>query len=270
MVAFCQRLTQSTRFQNTVIVVIVLNAAVMGLETSASLMASFGPIFKTINLLFQAFFVLEIALRLAAHGSRPGRFFSDGWNVFDFIIVTVSLLPINGQFANVGRLLRLLRIARLVSISPDLRLIVATMLRSIPSMMHVILLLTVLLYIYAVMGFYLFHQGDPERWGTLGLALLSLFEVLTLEGWPDMQASLIAQGGAYQFAWIYFASFIVIAVFVVINLFIAVVINNLQNVKDSETMRKDALRPDAALLAQIETLKTQLNQLEHHLRQREQ
>jgi voltage-gated sodium channel len=106
--------------------------------------------------MIQVVFVAELALRLLACWPRPGRFFRDGWNVFDFVIVALSLLPVAGSFATVGRLARLLRVTRLVSVSPDLRLIIGTMLRSIPSMGNVALLLGLLVYVYAIIGFYSF------------------------------------------------------------------------------------------------------------------
>lgn len=242
---------------------IVFNAVLMGVETSSAVMARHGEWLEGVNRVVQALFVLELAARLAA-GRTLRAFFADGWNAFDFAVVALSLLPAAGPFASVARLARVLRVARLVSASPELRLIVATMLRSIPSMGHVVVLLGVLLYVYAIGGFYLFGPYDPERWGTLGRALLSLFQILTLEGWPEMQAALL---GPLPWAWVYFASFVVIAVFVVINLFIAVVINNLQVVQAESQTRDDAQRPERATLEAIAALRAQLDAVERQLRQ---
>lgn len=114
------------------------------------------------------------------------------------------------------RLARLMRVTRLVSVFPELRLIIGTMLRSIPSMGHVIMLLSLLLYVYAVLGFYLFRDADAEHWGTLGAALLTLFQMLTLEGWVEVQDGVLS---AMPWAWLYFGSFIFVGVFVVVNLF---------------------------------------------------
>jgi voltage-gated sodium channel len=107
---------------------------------------------------------------------RPLRFFADGWNVFDFVVVAASLLPQSGTFAMVARLARLLRVTRLVAVFPELRLIVSTMLRSIPSMGHVIMMLGLLLYVYAVLGVAMFREEDPEHWSSLGVALLTLLQ----------------------------------------------------------------------------------------------
>jgi len=203
-------------------------------------------------------------VRLLAYLPHPLRFFRDGWNLFDFSVAAVSLLPEAGSFATVARLARMLRVTRLVSIVPELRLIISTMLRSIPSMGHVILLLSLLLYVYGVLGFYLFHTHDPTHWGTLGKSVLTLFQILTLEGWVEIQQVVLR---SRPWAWLYFASFVVVAVFVVINLFIAVVINNLEVAKAEHQAEQDRESPHQSLLAQVEELRAQLERFERRLRQ---
>ncbi len=227
-------------FGRATIALILVNAALMGLETYPRITVGRESFLHGIHLAFQAGFVLELALRITAYLPRPGRFFRDGWNTFDFAVVALSLLPAAGPLATLARVARVLRIARLVSALPDLRLIIDTMLRSIPSMGHVILLQGLLVYVYGVLGWHLFAEADPAHWGTLGRACASLFQILTLEGWVEMAAE---ARGATRAAWIFFASYIVIAVFVVINLFIAVVLNNL------EKSRREA--EDAALGAAV-------------------
>ena len=228
MVDLCRRIASNRHFQTAILAVIVANAVLIGLETSPALWERYGGLFDALNLAVQVVFVGEIAVRLLAHAPRVHRFFLDGWNVFDFTIVALSLLPVAGPFATVARLARLLRALRVVSALPELRLIVATMLRSIPSLANVIVLLGLILYVYAVVGVHLFAGIDPPNWGSLPRAGLTLFEILTLEGWVDlMDASL----GATPWAWVYYVSFVVLAVFVVINLFIAIVINNLEAAK---------------------------------------
>jgi voltage-gated sodium channel len=259
---FCRGLIERPWFVHGVLALIVVNAVAMGVETSATAMAQHGFWLMPMNAVIQAAFVVEIAIRLLASRSLTS-FFRDGWNCFDFVVVTASLLPVAGPFATVARLVRVLRVARLVSMSAELRLIVGTMLRSIPSMGHVVLLLGVLMYIYGIVGFYLFHADDPTHWGTLGVALLSLFQVITLEGWPDMQAAVI---DTQPWAWAYFASFVIVAVFVVINLFIAVVLNNLQALQGEERLRglgggdRDLVEQAAALRAQLERFEATLQE----------
>ena len=256
----CRQLAEDRSFQMFILGVIVFNAILMGLETSKPLMRSYGPLLAGLNLLVQAIFLFEITVRLLAHWPRFFSFFHDGWNVFDFSIIALSLLPVAGPFATVSRLARLFRVVRLVSVSSELRLIIETMLRSIPSMGNVALLLGVLIYVYAITGFYLFHMQDPGHWGTLGKSLLSVFQLLTLEGWVEMQQVLLPR---YPWAWLYFGSFVIIGVFIVINLFIAVVLNNLETVK-AEERQADGTQPD--LLRHIEELRTQLDAFEATLR----
>lgn len=223
----CAVLVAHPRFQAGVLTVIIGNAVLVGAETSRGLMERHGAVLMALNWVVQGLFVAELGVRVAA--SRSLRAFcADGWNLFDLLVVTIAFLPAVGPFATVARLARVLRLTRLISMSAELRLIVGTMLRSIPSMGHVVLLLGLLLYVYAIAGVFLFRDHDPQHWRDLGVALLSLFQVLTLEGWPEMQAALLP---AVPWAWLYFASFVVVAVFVVINLFIAVVLNNLQVVQ---------------------------------------
>jgi voltage-gated sodium channel len=211
IVKTCRKIAENGFFQKAILAVIVANALLMGLETSQDLMGSHGSLVHLLDRLVQAIFVAEITIRLAACWPRMGSFFRDGWNTFDFTVVALSLLPVAGPFAAVARLARVLRVTRLVTHSEELKLIIGTMLKSIPSMGHVSMLL-----------------ADPARWGSLPAAFWSLFQILTLEGWIEMHD---AVKGSHPFAWAFFATYVVIAVFVVVNLFIAVVLNNLQTVQ---------------------------------------
>ena len=259
MSGLAHRIAGSAAFHNFILAVIFLTAVIVGLETSQTLTARHGPIFQWIEIAIQTIFVVEIAIRLLAHWPRLLRFFADGWNVFDLAVVAASLLPQAGAFAMVARLARLMRVTRLVSAFPELRLIVSTMLRSIPSMGHVVMMLGLLLYVYAVLGLYMFRDDDPEHWGTLGAALLTLFQMLTLEGWVEIQAAVLNR---HPWAWVYFASFVFVAVFVVVNLFIAVVINNLEAVKVEHQADEDRQNPHGSLLLAIEDVQQRLGQLE--------
>jgi voltage-gated sodium channel len=258
-----RRLVDSSGFQHLILGVILVGAIVIGVETSATLMSRYGGLIVGVEILIQIVFVAEIALRMVACWPRPAAFFRNGWNVFDFTVVAASLLPQAGAFAMVARLARLLRVTRLVSAFPELRLIIGTMVRSIPSMGHVIALLSLLLYVYAVIGFHFFRHADPSHWGSLGAALLTLFQMLTLEGWVEIQGAVL---GAYPLAWIYFSSFVFVAVFVVVNLFIAVVINNLESVKRAQQIDADRESGHAALLEAVQAVRQRLEDLEAGLR----
>jgi voltage-gated sodium channel len=222
------RFARSSLFSKLTISAILSNAVLMGVETHRPWAEAQPELFWWLHVLFQAFFVSEITLRLWSYRSEPRAFWTNGWNVFDFLVVSVSLIPAAGPLATIVRLARVLRVLRLVSVSPELRLIVGTMIRSIPSMGHVLLLLGLLFYVYGILGYYKFADIDPVRWGSLGACFMTLFQVLTLEGWSEIQAQVLPKA---PWAWVYFVSFIVITVFVVVNLFIAVVTNNLQAVK---------------------------------------
>jgi voltage-gated sodium channel len=255
LVRWCRRVSERPWFGNLILVVIVLNAVVVGLETDPSLRARYGAAFSLLNAAILCVFVVELGIRIAAHGASFWRFLRDGWNAFDFVVVALSLVPGVGAFAMVARLARVLRVARLVSASPKLRLIIGTMMRSIPSLGHVSLLLSLLLYLYAVVGVNLFGTADPAHWGSLGTALLTLFQMLTLEGWVEIQAASLR---LTPWAWIYFASFIVVAVFVVVNLFIAVVLNNLDEIREEDRLA-------AAKAAEAEVAARPSPGIEHHL-----
>jgi voltage-gated sodium channel len=233
-------------FHAAVVAVILANALLVGLETSRSLVAAYRPLFSAAHGVVLTLFAVELVIRAGAYGFRLGEFLRDGWNLFDFLVIALSLVPGVGVFATVGRVARVVRVARLVSVSPKLRLIVGTMMRSIPSLVHVSLLLGLLLYVYAVIGVNLYGPHDPARWGSLRGALLTLFQILTLEGWVEVQDALMPTA---PWAWVYFASFIVLAVFVVVNLFIAVVLNNLDEIKEEDRQaalaQEDRLRPAA-------------------------
>jgi voltage-gated sodium channel len=263
VIDLARRIADSPSFQNLILGVIVVAAILIGVETSETLMARYGPALDGLELAVQAIFVAEIGIRLLASWPRPGAFFRDGWNLFDFGVVVTSLLPQAGAFAMVARLARLMRVTRLVSVFPELRLIIGTMLRSIPSMGHVITLLGLLLYVYAVLGVYSFREADADRWGTLGAALLTLFQMLTLEGWVEIQDSVLATN---PWAWISFGSFIFVGVFVVVNLFIAVVINNLESVKRDQQALADRDSAHRALLKTIADLRARLDDTERQLR----
>jgi voltage-gated sodium channel len=231
MKAYATRVVEARWFEPAMIGLILFNAVLIGLETSKEFVDQYGGWLHLGNDIILVIFIAEVILKLAAVAPRFGLYFGNGWNLFDFTVVVLSLIPATGEFALVARLVRVLRVLRLVSAVPQLRLIVATLVRSIPSMGHVIVLMSIILYIYAVTGYHLFGDHDEDNWGTLGRALLTLFQIVTLEGWVDVMETALE---AYRFAWIYFVSFVLIGTFVMLNLFIAVVINNLEASKAAE------------------------------------
>ncbi|MBY6210101.1 ion transporter [Microbulbifer agarilyticus] len=224
----CRRLVEAPIFNQVIIGLIMVNAVAVGLETSTWVVERFSGMLQGVNQLILLAFMVEAAIKIAAEGRRPWRYFANGWNCFDFSIIVLSLIPAAGPMATLARLVRVLRVLRLVSAFPELRLLVDTLLRSLPSMFHISLLMGIIFYIYGVAGYFLFHEIDPTHWRTLPIALLSLFRIVTFEDWTDIMYTAM---DAMPYAWIYFISFVVMGAFVMINLFIGVVLNNLEEAK---------------------------------------
>ena len=263
IVGVAQRVAAAAWFHWGVVCIIGVNAVVIGLDTSAFLADRYGAWFKAANQLFLGIFVVEAVVKLIAQWPKPLRYFKDGWNVFDFAIIVVSLLPSTGELATLARLARLLRVLRLVSAMPELRLIVTTLVRSIPSMFNVVCLMSVIFYIYAVAGYHLFHDVDPTHWRTLGISALTLFRVVTLEDWTDVMYAAMAH---HWWAWAYFVSFVVVGTFVVVNLFIAVVLNNLDEAKAQRLDELVAPPSREELMRELLATQASLKRLEERLR----
>lgn len=223
-----QKMIVSSLFERSIISLILLNALILGLETDAFLLQEYAEWFNLGQQLILGAFIIEALLKISVVVPRFKLYFYNGWNLFDFSVILLALVPSTGELAMIARLARLLRVLRLISTLPELRLIVATLMRSIPSMANIMLLMSIIFYIYAVAGFHLFHLHDPLHWGTLGISLLTLFRIVTLEDWTDIMYTAM---DAYPWAWVYFVSFVIVGTFVIINLFIAVVINNLDEAK---------------------------------------
>ena len=254
------RLVNAPAFEYSIIALILINAALLGMGTSPRLVAEYGNL---INLGYQivlGVFIVEALLKMIALAPRSDRYFREGWNVFDFLIIVFSLIPATGQFATIARLARLLRVLRLISTIKQLRLIVEALMRSIPAVGHVMILMSVVLYIYAIIGYQLFNQHDPEHWGNLGISALTLFRVLTLESWTEIMYTAML---LHPLAWLYFLSFVVVGTFVVINLFIAIIINNLDETK-LERMREQPIS-QAELLNELRTTQGMLRRLESRM-----
>ncbi len=243
----CERLVATPAFDIAIVTMILVTAIGLGLETSQALGERFGAAIRVAYDVALVIFTLEAAIKLTAVAPRFGRYFGDGWNLFDFVILVLAFLPDAGEFALIARLARLLRVLRVVTVVPQLRLIVVTLIRSLPGLGHVMLLLSVVYYVYAVMGVHLFRDHDPVHWGSLGIALLTLFQVMTLEDWTEVMYIAME---LHPMCWLYFVSFVMLAAVIMINLVIAVVINNLHDARfevrlagGEETLR--AIRKEA-------------------------
>ena len=260
--AFARRIVDSKRFEPIMIGLIIFNAVLIGLETSHDFAAKYDGMLHIGNDIILGVFIIEAVLKITAVAPRWKLYFASGWNLFDLSVIVFSLIPATDEFALVARLIRVLRVLRLVSAVPQLRLIVATLVRSIPSMGHVILLMSIILYIYAVTGFHLFGEGDPEHWGTLGAALLTLFQMVTLEGWVEVMETAME---TTPWAWIFFVTFVMIGTFVVLNLFIAVVINNLEQSKIEQLEELDQPTTHKEVLDELDKTRRALQELQRKI-----
>ena len=216
---------ESTRIQRFIILVILLNAAVLGMETSPALMDSFGPALISIDTACLAIFVVEIVLKLIAFG---WRFFRDPWNVFDFLVVGVALVPA-GAGLEVLRALRVLRVLRLISQLPQLRKVVGALLAAVPGILSTGALLALIFYVSAVMATTFFRETMPEYFGNLGSSLFTLFQIATLSSWEAIVRPAMDE---HSWAWMFFIPFIILAAFTALNLIIAVIVDAMNTLHD--------------------------------------
>jgi voltage-gated sodium channel len=230
VVSLVQDNVASSAFDWIITGVILLQALALALEATPAVISVGGRsddlleqgTFRLIQNIVVAVFIIEAALRLIATYPRPQKYFRDSWNCFDFAIIILSVLPTTGHFSTIARLIRLLRITRLITKSTELRAIVSTLVRSIPSIFNILILLSILFFIYAIVGYHLFRDVDPEHWSSFPTSLITLFQVVTLEGWPNIMEPVVSSLGPLY--WLYFTSFIVIGTFIIINLFISVIV----------------------------------------------
>jgi voltage-gated sodium channel len=240
-----RRVVEAEWFQNAIILVIVLNAIVIGIETSETAMAYAGGLMHVFDRLAVAIFVVEILAKLYVY---RWRFFASGWNLFDFVIVAAALVPAGREVA-VLRSLRILRALRLISSVPKMRQVVQGLFSAIPAMGTVILLLALIFYVSAVMATSLFGASFPDWFGTIGLSLYSLFQIMTLESWSMGIVRPVME--AYPYAWAFFVPFILVTSFTVLNLFIAIIVNAMQQAHDEDaTAERDAILSEVRALRQ--------------------
>ena len=243
-------LIEHRRFRNVILGVILFNAAVLGVETSPVAMARFGAVIVALDAICLAIFVLELAAKIYV---QRGQFFRDGWNLFDFTIVGLALMPA-AQGLSVLRALRVLRLFRVVSVAPALRRVVQGLINALPGMASVFLLMGIVFYIGSVIATKLFGAAYPDWFGTLGASAYSLFQIMTLESWSMGIVRPVME--THPFAWVFFVPFILVTTFVVVNLVVGLVVNSMQDAHHAEadeitgTYRDDVI----ARLAEIEKL----------------
>lgn len=235
--------------QGGVLVLIVINAVLLGMETSGALMARFGTALQLADKAILTLFVLELVLRLFVHRAA---FFRDPWSVFDFAVVAIALVPASGPFA-VLRALRVLRVLRVLTIVPSMRRVVGALLSAIPGLSSIALVLMLIFYVFAVIATHLFGGSFPDWFGNLGRSLYTLFQVMTLESWSMGISRPVME--VMPYAWAFFIPFILFATFTMLNLFIAIIVNAMQTFTESEHQ---------ATVGAVETAQASIEHELHH------
>ena len=214
--------------QRLLIVLIVINAVILGIETNRDIMSVVGDELILIDHAILWIFIAEIVVLIAARG---WNFFRDPWCIFDFLVVAIALVPATGSLS-VLRALRVLRILRLINKIESMRRVVSALLGSLPGLGSVFGLVLIVFYVSGVIATNMYAADFPERFGTLGMSFYTLFQVMTLEGWSEEIARPIM--AIYPPAWIFFLIFIFISTFIVVNLFVAVIVDSINSIKHHE------------------------------------
>ena len=265
-----QRFLERSEVQRAVLVLVVFNAVVLGLETSDTLVARHGAWLQLLDQALLAVFVLEIGLRLVAW---RGMFFRDPWSVFDLAVVAIALVPASGPFA-VLRALRVLRVLRVLTLVPSMRRVVGGLLAALPGLGSIALVLLLVYYVFGVVATQLFGERFPDWFGTLGRSLYTLFQVMTLESWSMGIVRPLME--VFPYAWMFFIPFILVATFTMLNLFIGVIVGAMQGFASADAAALAAADPGAAqgalspaesgLQAEMRVLRSELAEMKDLLR----
>jgi len=251
MRAGLDRWVESNAVGNFIIGVIIFNAILLGMETSPELMALYGPVILFLDTVCLAIFIVEITLKLVARGTG---FFRNGWNVFDFTVVAIALVPAV-QGLSVLRALRILRVLRVISVAPRLRRVVEGFITALPGMGSVFLLMTIIFYIGAVIATKLFASAFPDWFGDLPSSAYTLFQIMTLESWSMGIVRPVME--VYPYAWVFFVPFILVTTFAVVNLLVGLIVNSMQDAhNEEEGLRTDAYRDE--VMRKLEAIERQL------------
>jgi voltage-gated sodium channel len=254
--------------QRTILALILLNALILGLETSPALMAAYGPLLLILDQAILGVFVVEIAARLLVHRLA---FFRDPWSLFDFVVVGIALVPATGQLA-VLRALRVLRVLRILTIVPSMRRVVGALLSAIPGLSSIALVLLLIYYVFAVIATNLFAATYPEWFGDIGRSLYTLFQIMTLESWSMGIARPVMEN--FPYAWAFFVPFILIATFTMLNLFVAIIVSAMQTYEEQDPRGTVAVveqardHIEADLHTEVRALREEIVELRQLLRER--
>lgn len=248
-------------FEAFVIGVIIFSAVVIGIKTY-DIPPALSQAVSVLDWLITLIFLVEITIRFLGDTDKK-RFFTKGWNVFDTLIVLVSIIPIdNSELAVVGRLVRIFRVLRMVSIIPELRILLNSLLKALPQLGYVALMMFIIFYIYAAVGSVFFAEINPTLWGDIAISLLTLFRVMTFEDWTDV---MYETQEVYTFSWVFYLTFIFFTAFAFLNMVIGIVVSVIEKEQQSNTdeaveENHDELIKIREELAEIKLLLTQNTQ----------
>lgn len=250
------KIHQNKIFEFIVISIIIFSALITGAKTY-DIGSTMANVVAWLDMLITVFFLIEILIRLASE-PRFFDFFKKGWNIFDFIIVTASLLPVDGNdTVLLARLLRIFRVLRLVSVIPELRILIGALIKAMPRMGYIVLLMFIIFYIYAAIGSFMFENINPILWGNISISMLTLFRVATFEDWTDVMYETMAE---YPLSWIFYLSFIFLTAFVFLNMMIGVILDVMQ--REHEEYYRESGEGEAA---EVHWIKEHTAQMEQRL-----
>jgi voltage-gated sodium channel len=252
--------------RNTILALVILNAALLGLSTSPWVMDRFGSLVYVLDRVILAIFVVEILAKLFAYGRA---FFKEGWNIFDLFVVSLGLLPQSSGLSAL-RALRVIRALRILSAVPQMRAVVQALFDALPGMGAVIIMLSIVFYVFAVMATIMFGGDFPDWFGSVGESLYSLFQIMTLESWSMGIVRPVME--VYPYAWAFFVPFIAMTAFSVLNLFIGLLVNTMQAAVDAEAEQefeklRDLVRSETDQVGmQVQELKAEISDLKAEIK----
>jgi len=254
------KIREANWFSNLTTGIIIFYSSLLGVKTLGDIEGSFASLLYILDYFITIYFLIEIIIKMSAEENIKD-FFKDGWNIFDFIIVVVTLIPLdNSTMAAVARLFRVFRVLRLITSRPELKKIIDMLIGAIPSIIDIVILMFIIFYIYAIIGNFLFEEVKSGLWTDLLIAMLTLFRILTFEDWTDVMYEGME---IHPWSWIYFVSFVIIAAFVFFNLFVAVIIGEMEKINNKdieEEIHEDSKKIDL-ILEQMKELKNEIKQL---------
>ena len=255
---FSEKLNSNRLFELFVVVIIIFSALVVGVKTY-NISEEILKAIVVLDWVITVIFLIEITIRFIADPNKS-QFFKKGWNIFDTLIVVVSLIPIdNSEMALLGRLIRIFRVLRMVSIIPELRVLVNSLIKAMPQLGYVMLLMFIIFYIYAAIGSTFFSEINPSLWGDITISMLTLFRVMTFEDWTDVMYETMT---VYKFSWVFFLTFIFFTAFAFLNMVIGIVVSVLED----ERAKEKEIKAHNLNVVNLDTIHKQLIEIQEQLK----